>query len=304
MDLKMKLKSGIYMSVALEPKIPTAILKDDRAKAFFHSQMVMHKDTFMTEILAYSILNSKVFLLLGNRDNNSGCFEDFIDFINSEFSNYYNTTFEQVGTVLKEQNKFVKIKKVKDLIECICFIHNTPIKEGLCNDYTQYPFSSINDYLKGYSMPNIANSYSYATGEAFNINDFINLHNSYNQVKDYDLTLIERSSPVLTENMSWYNEQTAVSAMDLSNQIIDTNRRTRASFDEIFKKLKLPESEKAEILIKVIVKLNLEYKYHFYDATNRLQVFDFTNELVYAIIERIKSLTGYSEQYIKYSLGL
>ena len=304
MDFKKKLTSGIYMSVAIAPKIPTTILKDDRAKAFLLNLLSSHKDTFNVDILSYAILNSKVFLLLGNRDNNSDIFQDYISFINSEFSNYYNSTFEDIGMVFKEENNYIKLKRIQDLINCVCFIHKTPLHAGLTSDINSYYFSSLSDYLAQPKMPGIIQCFEIATQEPFSREEFLSLHNSYTGNISYDVSLLEKLRNVMSENMDWYNEENVVSQDDISSQIIDINRRTNASFDLIYKKLKLPKHDKGDVLVKTIVKLNLEYKYHFYDATDKLQVANFTNELPLSVIESIISLTGYSLQYTKYSLGL
>ena len=61
---------------------------------------------------------------------------------------YYNKKYNRVGYVFRDRYKSQVIYSEKQLYTCINYIHNNPVKAGICRLASEYEYSSYNEYIK------------------------------------------------------------------------------------------------------------------------------------------------------------
>ena len=108
----------------------------------------------------------------------------------------------------------------------------------------------------------------------------------------------------MSENIARYPAYASLNKESLSGIIVNTVRRTEVPFDKVYKKFRLPEGEKNEVLLYCLLNLTLDEKFPFYDAAELLGIEGFTDELILDTIAKVREKTGYSEEYAKYFMGL
>lgn len=293
-----KLK-GYYAALTLSPKLPLQPMADDRAKAYMLNRIIECAHPFGVDLVAYLVTASKAGLLLGNRQGIKASLADYADCLNGEFSEYYNQTFQQIGMVFSSNYNVIRLKSKADIKDCVCYLH---FINPNGDNTTLYPYSSYPTYLNAH--PYLTYTYSTAMGAPFNLKEFVDMHERHTPLKDYMSPNLEKLSTVLSEHTTRYGPSSGLSKEEIAEIIANTAKRTQAPFDKIYKKLRLSEREKNEILLHTLVNLTLEAKYHFYDATELLEIEGFTDELIIDTIAKIRELKGYSLQYTKHFLGL
>lgn len=97
------------------------------------------------EIIAYCIMDNHVHILVQtNEINNIG---NWMKKSNTRYAIYYNKRNDRVGYVFRDRYKAQPIRNKKHLYLCVEYIHNNPVKAGICKDKKEFKFSS---YLKIY----------------------------------------------------------------------------------------------------------------------------------------------------------
>jgi len=291
---------GYYACITLIPKIAFAPLEDDRAKAYMHNRIVECAPVFGANILAYYIGPDKVSLALFNTEGNKAALMDYAECLNGEFSQYYNQTFEKIGMVFRESYTPLHLKGVKKIKDCINYLHHAC--ENIGQSISDYAFSSYLPYLNRYYY--LTNAYSLTFNKPFEAAEFVHLHSLFKSKIDYTIPPFEKLKGVLAEGIKPFGTQTAMTKSELGKLIADASIRTGVSFEQIYKKLKLPIEEKDDVLLHSLLELTLQLRYPFFDAAEILQIEDFTDQLAFDLIDQIIEKTGYSVQYTKYFLGL
>lgn len=97
------------------------------------------------EIIAYCIMNNHAHLLI--RTDNIEELSKFMQKTNGMYAQYYNFMQERIGYVFRDRYKTQPIMSQRQLIQCIKYIHQNPVKAGLVKDAGKYKFSSYK-YLK------------------------------------------------------------------------------------------------------------------------------------------------------------
>jgi len=291
---------GYHACITLIPKIAFTPLADDRAKAYMLNRIIECAPAFEVNILAYFIAPDKVSLALFSKEGNKIALMDYAAYLNIEFSQYYNETFENVGLVFIENYTPLRLKGAKKVKDCINYLHHACESIGQSTD--TYTFSSYHPYMNRYAY--LTNAYTLALNKPFDIAEFVGYHNTFRPKVDYTIPPFEKLSKVLTEGIKSFGRQDAMNKAELGALIVDSALRAGATFEQIYKRLKLPEEEKNQALLHSLLVLTLELKYHFFDAAELLQIEDFTDELIHDLINKIIESTGYGVQYTKHLLGL
>ena len=68
--------------------------------------------------------------------------------INSRYANYYNLKNARTGYVFNDRYHSENVENVKYFLTCLRYIHQNPIKAGICNKTYEYKFSSIHAYRR------------------------------------------------------------------------------------------------------------------------------------------------------------
>lgn len=96
------------------------------------------------EVIAYCIMDNHAHLLL--KVNTTSDLSKFMHKINTLYALYYNKKNNRVGYVFRDRYKSQIIYSEKQLYACINYIHNNPVKAKICNNQSDYKYSSFKEY--------------------------------------------------------------------------------------------------------------------------------------------------------------
>ena len=100
----------------------------------------IYNNTKDIQIIAYCIMDNHVHILIQSEKIQD--IQDWMKRSNTSYAIYYNRVNDRVGYVFRERYKAQPIKNEKHLYLAIEYIHNNPVKAGICNRKEKYPFSS------------------------------------------------------------------------------------------------------------------------------------------------------------------
>lgn len=94
------------------------------------------------EIIAYCLMDNHVHVLLFCPDVSR--ISKMMSQCNTSYGLYFNKTRGKIGHVFRDRFKSEGIYTKSHLINCIKYIHENPVKAGICDRCDQYMFSSYN----------------------------------------------------------------------------------------------------------------------------------------------------------------
>ena len=97
-------------------------------------------------IVSYCIMDNHVHILI--KEEYIECLSRFMHKVNTLYAMYYNKKYNRVGYVFRDRYKSQVIYSEKQLYTCINYIHNNPVKAGICRLASEYEYSSYNEYIK------------------------------------------------------------------------------------------------------------------------------------------------------------
>ncbi len=98
------------------------------------------------QIIAYCIMNNHAHFLIHTDDILE--ITKLMSQVNTKYAIFYNRTHDRRGYVFKNRYKSEQIVSYSHLISCINYIHNNPVKAGMCAEKGAYKYSSYNEYKK------------------------------------------------------------------------------------------------------------------------------------------------------------
>jgi len=99
------------------------------------------------EIVAYCIMNNHAHMLVNTLEIIN--LSNYMHTVNTKYGKYYNKKYNRVGYVFRDRYKSEGIYSEKQLLTCINYIFNNPIKAGICKRPEDYPYSN---YKKTYDI--------------------------------------------------------------------------------------------------------------------------------------------------------
>ncbi len=136
-------KSGIY-HVMLRGNERKEIFKDVKDRIRFIDTLYEKKKLGEFIIYAYCLMNNHVHIVIKQgKDEISRIMKR----INTSYATYYNKKYERVGHVFQDRYKSEAIESERYLLTVIRYIHNNPVKAGICADASQFAWSSYNEYV-------------------------------------------------------------------------------------------------------------------------------------------------------------
>lgn len=127
----------------------STILQKEKYLYYMHKAAAIHH----VEVIAYCIMGNHVHLLLYCREIEN--ISQMLHQCNTTYGIYYNKQNHKVGHVFRDRFKSETIDSQEYLINCIKYIHQNPVKAGLCKRSEEYPHSSASAFkmgLKDYLM--------------------------------------------------------------------------------------------------------------------------------------------------------
>lgn len=136
--------SGIY-HVMLRGINHQQIFEDEEDNMIFIKTLKECKEKCGYKILAYCLMGNHVHLLIRNEDMELG---QIFKHIGVRYVHWYNTKYERTGHLFQDRFKSEPVEDDAYLITVIRYIHQNPVKAGICRNPEEYPYSSIHEYQK------------------------------------------------------------------------------------------------------------------------------------------------------------
>ncbi len=128
------------------------ILKEDRNKELFLESLQKHKERFQFKVYGMVIMDNHVHLII-----EAGQFSNISKIMHAvllSFSVKYRKQNKYTGYVWQGRFKSNLIEEDHYIFECLNYIHNNPVKAGMCESVDQYLWSSYHLY-EGGALPDI-----------------------------------------------------------------------------------------------------------------------------------------------------
>lgn len=115
------------------------------------------KDSNIT-ILSYCIMNNHAHFLIYS--DKIEYLSKFMQKINTSYSRFYNKDNQRVGYVFRDRYYTQEILDIKQLYNCVRYIHNNPVKAHIVKSMAEYKYSSFNEFFKINKKDNLINKTS------------------------------------------------------------------------------------------------------------------------------------------------
>jgi len=223
-----KSESGIYHIILRGHNRQTVFL-DNEDKIKFLETLSMYKEESRYRIYGYCLMDNHIHLLLHDQEENLGL---IMRRIGSRYVYWYNYKYKRCGHLFQDRFRSEAVETDAYLLTVLRYIHNNPRKAGLVKDFSEYKWSSYNDYINNKGITDT----DYVLG-MFNddrmkaVEGFIELHDAQDEDKcldiDYKIRLTDEEAREIIKRVCGLQ-----SALDL--QSFDAEKR-KASI-ELLKK--------------------------------------------------------------------
>ncbi|WP_366922260.1 transposase [Metallumcola ferriviriculae] len=106
-------------------------------------------------LLGYVIMNNHYHLLLQRLGTP---LQVLMQQFNSRYARYYNWKHERKGHVFQGRYKALLVRDESYLVAVLRYIHQNPVKAGICQEVSQYPWTSDECYRQGSDATGLINS--------------------------------------------------------------------------------------------------------------------------------------------------
>jgi REP element-mobilizing transposase RayT len=143
--MRKKSKTGIY-HVIMRGINRQNIFEDDEDYERFIETLRSYKAISEYEVYAYCLMGNHFHLLLKVGKEN---LELVIKRIAGSYVYWYNLKYRRSGHLFQDRYKSEAVEDDSYLLTVIRYIHQNPIKAGLCKCISDYEYSSYGDYVAG-----------------------------------------------------------------------------------------------------------------------------------------------------------
>lgn len=173
-----KSESGIY-HIMIRGINRQIIFEDEEDSKVFLETMWLYKEEIKCKIYGYCLMKNHIHFIMGI-DNEK--LETFMRKFGAKYVYWYNWKYNRVGSLFQDRFKSEPIEDDKYFLTVLRYIHQNPVKAGLCTRVDRYTESSYNEYIgpKEKQLTDI----DYALG-ILPIEEF----ERYNNEKNYDKCL-------------------------------------------------------------------------------------------------------------------
>lgn len=175
------------------------------------------KKDFSLQIRAYCIMNNHVHLLIKSDKINE--LSKFMHRVNTRYAMYYNKRHERDGYVFRSRFKSQGIYDEEYYYACINYIHNNPVKAGICKRKEDYEFSSYKSFKKRNIILDQYNEKEDFIEDEFD-NSFIqNIIKTYYKKNDLNTDKLIKSKDKLKELTQLLNVTYKLSYREIEDEI-------------------------------------------------------------------------------------
>lgn len=112
--------------------------KDKQKYYYYITKIQLQYDIL---IISYCIMPNHSHFLI--KSTNIDELSKFMQKINTKYAIYYNEINNRVGYVFRDRFKLQEITSIEHFYRCIEYIHDNPIKAGMCTKQSEYKYSSF-----------------------------------------------------------------------------------------------------------------------------------------------------------------
>lgn len=136
-------ESGYY-HVMLRGNGRQVIFEDDADRRAFLEALGEVMSSRGIEIVAWCLMSNHVHLLLTDV---SAQLSDAIHALTTSYAGHFNRRFDHVGSVFAGRFRSVPVEDDAQLLAAVRYIHDNPVKAGVCATPDEYPWSSYHEYV-------------------------------------------------------------------------------------------------------------------------------------------------------------
>lgn len=129
------------------------IFEENRCKKKYMELLQKESNKFNITLIAFTIMSNHAHILLYTENVKNMSL--FMKRINEQFAMYYNYINERVGIVFRNRYKSQPILSEKQLMNCIKYIFNNPVRANLVLNPEEYIYSNFQDFQTNYKSNNI-----------------------------------------------------------------------------------------------------------------------------------------------------
>jgi REP element-mobilizing transposase RayT len=155
-------QSGIY-HVMMRGINHQQIFEEDEDYRVFLRILRKCKNISGFKILAYCLMGNHIHLLIKEDEEK---LELIFKRIGVRFVKWYNQKYQRCGHLFQDRFKSEVVDDERYLITVAGYIHQNPVKAGICKKADEYPYSSYKEYLKYPSLVDMDYVESLVTREA------------------------------------------------------------------------------------------------------------------------------------------
>ncbi len=170
---RVKSKTGIY-HVMLRGINQQQIFEDKEDFGKILQIIKEYKDKLKFKIYAYCIMGNHVHLLL--KENEIVTIGEILKKIGTRFVYWYNIKYIRVGHLFQDRFKSEPVEDEKYLLTVVRYIHQNPVKAGICKSVKDYEYSSYQEYIGNSNIVDTEFIYEYIPKSEFE--EYSNIENS------------------------------------------------------------------------------------------------------------------------------
>ena len=122
------------------------IFEENRCKKKYMELLQKEVNEFDIKLIAFTIMDNHAHILLYTENINHMSL--FMKNINAKFAMYYNYIYKRVGIVFRNRYKSQPKKKKKQLLNCIRYIFNNPVRAKIVLNPEEYVYSNFQEFKK------------------------------------------------------------------------------------------------------------------------------------------------------------
>ena len=138
-----KSETGIY-HVMLRGINQQQIFEDGEDYEKFLQVLEFCKAISEFELFAYCLMGNHIHLLIQEKKEP---IEQIMKRITTRFVYWYNIKYQRIGHLFQDRFKSEPVEDDRYLLTVIRYIHQNPIKAGICKKVQDYPYSSYSGYF-------------------------------------------------------------------------------------------------------------------------------------------------------------
>ncbi|NLX92805.1 MAG: transposase [Clostridiales bacterium] len=135
--------SGIY-HIMLRGINRQIIFEDEEDSEVFLETMGLYKAEFNCLIYGYCLMKNHAHLLM-KIDNDE--IHNFMRKLGAKYVYWYNWKYDRVGGLFQDRYKSEPVEDDGYFLTVLRYIHQNPVKAGLCESVAEYEESSYNEYI-------------------------------------------------------------------------------------------------------------------------------------------------------------